>query len=107
MNTWGSDLQTGFNSEKTTYCYIDPQTLGHICITSGFKTAFSLLCATYLRYAERNLLVANFLHLLFIKVCKTCPRVWDAMSLKTGYARLMADGDYWGLMGIYLAAINP
>ncbi len=27
--------------------------------------------------------------------------------LSTGYGRLMADGDYWGLMGIYLAAINP
>ena len=25
----------------------------------------------------------------------------------TGYGRLMADGDYRGLMGIYLAAINP
>ncbi len=25
----------------------------------------------------------------------------------SGYGRLMADGDYWGLMGIYLAAINP
>ena len=24
----------------------------------------------------------------------------------TGYGRLMANGDYWGLMGIYLASIN-
>ena len=25
----------------------------------------------------------------------------------TGCSRLMANGDYWGLMGIYFHAINP
>ncbi len=32
---------------------------------------------------------------------------FDVDSVIAGYGRLMTDGDYWGLMGIYLTVINP
>ncbi len=43
-----------------------------------------------------------------LQVLQVNPGSWQYMYMYiAGYGRLMAYGDYWGLIGIYLAAINP